>query len=354
MAISHPGSWNLFGKTLPDFSVTERLSDLFGGTRNAQGGSQFSSWSTAPAQLKAQQNLAAQQSVLPAGARTVNGKVLGASTTALSGISGGSSSDGTSTDNSSNYNPAQDELNNLNSVYDYNAEQARNQLSSLSNQYNTSVNEANTNYDQVKNQITGTKTQNLSDIDRQIQSAGSTAQNTQMKNRNILRALGILNSSYAGESLNRPMEQFATQRNELMNMAQQRAQELDDALTSATTQHQQMLDSLKANYDQLVNQVNTDLRFNDRQRADAIKAVNNALAQNIYNLQQQQQSIVNQVSTQKTALAKALQSVNQYTTPQANLSNITAASEVPGQVKPISQQASILDPNQKKLSDLYL
>lgn len=254
-------------------------------------------------------------------------------------------------------NTTNSELDNLNSLYDYNAEQARNQLSSLGTQYQQGVNEANTGFENIKGQIGKTKKQNLSEIDRQIQSAGSTAQQTQMKNRNILRALGILNSSYAGESLQRPMEQFAQQRNDLMTAAQTRSQELDDLLTQKTAEHQNMLAGLRSNYDNLVNQVNTDLRFNDRQRADAIKAVNSALSQSLYNIQQQQQSIAQQVANQKTQLQQALASVNAYTTPQANLSNITSALEAPGQVGSQSkQQASIYgatyDPT-KRLTDLY-
>lgn len=38
---SHAGSWSIFGTPLPDFGVTEKIGDLFGQSRNDQGGSQL-------------------------------------------------------------------------------------------------------------------------------------------------------------------------------------------------------------------------------------------------------------------------------------------------------------------------
>lgn len=86
----HPGAWTVGGYRLPDFSITERLSDAFGGTRNDQGGSQFSSWATAPAQLTANQGLASQQLWASTQTPTFNsGQVLRAYDNAAGGGGGG-------------------------------------------------------------------------------------------------------------------------------------------------------------------------------------------------------------------------------------------------------------------------
>lgn len=248
---------------------------------------------------------------------------MASSTAASSG--GGSLSGGSAPyDPSAALNQQNDALlSSLNTQYDYNAAQAQNQLGDLGNQKDQSLTAINNEMDSVKNQVGTEKTAAQTNNDTQVIDAGSIAHSTQMQNRNILRSLGILNSSAASESLAKPMNEFDKQRAQLGTALSQRFNQLDDFLNTQVASHQAAVQSIQQNYQSLVGKIQTDLRFNERQRADAIKAANSALTGHLADIQSSLLNYQQQVNAAKQQYGtQAAQVIQGYTQPTANLSNI--------------------------------
>ena len=205
------------------------------------------------------------------------------------------------------------ELSAINTQYDQNRESLLSSLGSLETQKNQSLSSLDTQLAGVKTTIGNQRTQAQQSTDSQIQQAGSTAHNTQKQNRNVLRSLGILNSSAAGELLSKPINQFDQIRGQLGVELQNRFTQLDDYLNQRVAEHQNAYQSVINQYNDMVGKIQSDLRFNDRQRTDAVKAANAALSQRIAEIQssvQQYQQAVNQQKQQYEAAASNLSAYN--------------------------------------------
>lgn len=193
----------------------------------------------------------------------------------------------------------------------------------MGNQRDQALTSINNELDSVKNQVGTEKTNAQTNNENQVIQAGSVAAQTQQQNRNILRSLGILNSSAAAESLAKPMNQFDQQRAQLGQQLQQRFGQLDDFLNQQVASHQAAVQSIQQNYQSLVGKIQTDLRFNERQRDDAIKAANAALTQHLSDIQNSLLNYQSQVSALKNQYGQqAAQVIQGYTQPTANLSAI--------------------------------
>ena len=240
-------------------------------------------------------------------------------------------------------------LSSLNTQFDQTSAQLNNQLGYLGTQKDNSLNELNTAFSGVENQAKNQKTASQTNTDNAISQAGSVAQSTQLQNRNILRALGILNSSAGGDLLSKPINEFDKQRASLVAAHLQRINELDDALNQAASQHANAVKSLEDNYSNLVGQIQTDLRFNDRQRADAIKSANAALQQRLSDIQTSLFNYKTQVDAAKANSANTISSIANYTSPTADLSAFQAID--PGAAK-ASGNAQIYDPNYQKKNQI--
>ena len=103
---------------------------------------------------------------------------------------------------------------------------------------------------------------------------------------------------------------------------QQRSQQLDDYLNTVTQQHASAVSGLQNNYAQLVGKIQSDLRFNDRQRNDALQSANAALQTNLANIQSSAQQYQQQVQLMKMQLANSSGGITNYANPQANLGAI--------------------------------
>jgi len=218
---------------------------------------------------------------------------------------------------------AEAELRSLNTAYDQNAANAQNQLSSLSTQRESSLANLQNSLSQVQASVGQSKTSAQTETQNQINKALTTAKDVQKQNRNVLRALGILSSTAAGEALNKPMSQFDQQRAELGQSLLTRIQQLDDFYNQKVTENQSVVKQINDNYNNLVNQIQSDLRFNDRQRADAIRQANSALTQRISEIASQQQQYQQAVKAQQNTYTQQLTELANYVNPQANLSNIS-------------------------------
>lgn len=203
-----------------------------------------------------------------------------------------------------------------NTAYDYNAQQLNDQLGTLGGQKERAIGEIDLGLSGVQNQINSAKTNAQTGTTSQINQAGSIAKSTQQQNRNVLRALGIINSTAAGELLSKPINEFDKQRATLNQAFQQKSTELDDTLTQKTAEANNAKNGIIAQFTDLVGKIQTDLRFNERQRLDAVKQANSALQQRLADIQGSVLQYQQQVNLQKQQFAQSLAQIAAQQNPQ--------------------------------------
>lgn len=286
----------------------------------------------------------------------LSGNILGATTNTLSG---------SNTQEPTYQDPyagvtqsAQDEaaaqLAALNTEYDRNAAEGQAQIDQAGVAKQQGLTTLQNALDEYGNLVKNQKLSAEQSGEKNIQSAGSAARQTQGKSRNILRALGILSSSAAGDILSRPMTEFAGQRAEIKQAITARLQQLDDALSQKTSEHANLVAQLESTYSNLVNGILSDLRFSDRERADAVQAVNAALASKISDIKMAQANWQNQINAQKNALASSTTALSNYANPTADIGAIQNTALNPQQqYNPQRYQASIYGTDKDKLSGIY-
>jgi hypothetical protein len=236
----------------------------------------------------------------------------GGGTSGLSGGGSGSNAAQSATDA---------QLASANTAFDYNRSQLEGQLGSLGTQKTNTLSELQNSLNGVQTNVNQQKTDTQNMGEEQIGEAGSTAKNTQRSNRNVLRALGILNSTYASDALMSPMNEFDIQRAKIGQQVMDNVKKLDDFYNTQLANHQQAVKSVEDQYTTLVGQIQNDLRFNERQRLDAVQAANSALQQRLYDIGQSFTSYQNTVNTQKQNMALALTQL-QIANPTADVNGI--------------------------------
>lgn len=194
----------------------------------------------------------------------------------------------------------------LNTQFDYTSAQLNNQLGTLANQRDQSLGQVDLGLQDIQNQVGTSKTNLGTNTQTQINQAGSTARNVTGQNRNVLRSLGILNSSAAGQILAKPGNQFDEQRAQLGQFLVQKTTELDQYVNQAVKEAAASKDAIVKNYNDLVNKIQTDLRFNDRQRNDALKQANAALSQRLSEIATSVMNYKQQADAQKQQYATTL------------------------------------------------
>src|SRR5690606_538855 len=115
-----------------------------------------------------------------------------------------------------------------------------------------------------------------------------------------------------------------------------RVEQLDDFLNQKTAEHSNAVREIQSQYSNLVGQIQSDLRFNDRQRVDAIRSANAALLQRISEIKQSQFNYQQQVNALKSNYAQGIQEVvNSYTAPSNNTESILSQTfQAPQQKNP--------------------
>lgn len=150
----------------------------------------------------------------------------------------------------------------------------------------------------------------------------STAQDVQKKNRNVLRALGILSSSAGGEMLAKPMNEFGTQAADLQQGLVDRLGKVEDWWMQRQQDFTKAKTDLETQYANLKENISRDLRFNDRQRLTAVKAAASALSQRIQEIQQQKISYENAAKQYSDNLLLQIAQIKMYQNPTADTSAI--------------------------------
>lgn len=168
------------------------------------------------------------------------------------------------------------ELSSLNTEYDRNLADWEAQLGYAGQQKDLALQGITNAQNQLLSDVDLQKTNVLKQQDTAIEEGANVARNTQRMNRNILRSLGILNSSYAGDKLSEPNTVFGKVRADIIGQATSRIGELDSFINNKKMEFTTQIQSINQQYAQMVDQINRDIRFGDRQRADAIQAINAA------------------------------------------------------------------------------
>lgn len=245
-------------------------------------------------------------------------------------------------------------LRSLLTEYDKNRSDLESQYGQLGNERQTGLTNIQNALDEYGNKIKSQETAATTSGDKQIQSAGSAARQTQAKSRNVLRALGILSSSAAGDILSRPMTEFAGQRAEIKQAVQERLQELGDALIAKTKEGATLVKQLESQYAQLIGQIQSDLRFSDRERADAVAQANAAAQSRLSEIRMAQANWKNSITSQANNLLASASSLSNFTNPTADTGAITNTGlNTTQQYNPQRYQASIVTPDKEKLSGIY-
>lgn len=342
------GSWGL-----PEFGITEKIQSILAPNRNlsAQGGSNLFGSQPSSASTPTYNGPISSPGVN----YSTGGSVLGAKTGTLSG-SGQPQSSSYVDPLAGAAGAAQSEgdayLRQLQTEYDRNAEELRAQLGQAGTAREQGLSSLKSAVDEYGNVIGKQKASAEQATAKNIQSAGSTAAQTQAKSRNVLRALGILSSSAAGDILNRPMTEFGTQKAELQQGLIQRTQELDDALAQKTSEHANLVKNLESQYAEIVGNIQRDLRFSDRERADAVAAAKSAVLSRLSEIRMAQAQWQNDINSAKQGLLASTTNLSSYTNPTADLSKISGTGlSTTEQYKPTISQVGIYGDQKKKLTD---
>lgn len=232
------------------------------------------------------------------------------------------------------------ELEAANTEFDRNAETLRGQQDFLGVQRGNTLSSLASEFGNVQNQAKRQKDYATTNNEQQTQDALATAQDVQRKSRNTLRALGILNSTAAGEMLQKPFMQYDQQRARLTTAFNQRINELDDYLNAQAEKHAQAVKEVEANYTNLIGNIQRDLRFNERSRIDAVRSANASLQKTLAEIQSSIMNYKTQVDAAKLNAQNTLSSMNNYTAPTADLNSIKN-SQATGDAAKYSGNASL-------------
>lgn len=246
---------------------------------------------------------------------------------------------------------SQAELQSLNDLYSKNAGDLQQQLGYLGTQKDQALQGLNTDLSSAQQNVSTQKQIGQTDLDQAISDAGNQAHNTQLQTRNVLRALGILDSSAGADQLNKPMNAFDQQRASLVQGHVNRIQQLDDFLNQQMAQHNNAAAQIQAQHQDLVGKIQSDLRFNDTQKADAIKAANAALQQHMADIGTSATNYQNSVNQQRQNFALQLGNILAYKNPTADISKIVGQGlNATNQAFGSPQSISIYDPTKKDQS----
>ena len=150
----------------------------------------------------------------------------------------------------------------------------------------------------------------------------STAQGVQRQNRNVLRALGILSSSAAGEMLNKPISEYGSQAAGLEENLITRKNYIDNWLNERMGEHQTSVKEIENQYANLIGNIDRDLRFNDRQRTDAVRQAQAALSSRMSEIQRSALQYQQAAKQYEDSILSQIANLKLYQNPQADLGGI--------------------------------
>lgn len=238
------------------------------------------------------------------------------------------------------------EIASLNTDFDRLSAMAQSHMDQLGVERGNALSNLNLQKQDLLTQVGQQKTDVANARDKNIAAAGNVARQTQGSNRNMLRSLGILNSSAGGDILSRPLEAFDEQRANFVSEAQNQSFKLDTFINQKSAELAQAAKEVEDNYASLIGNIQSDLRFSDRERAGAIRSANAALSQRLADIKSSMNLYKQQVDSQKANLALQIAELQGYKFPnfdagsfiQSNFFNPTTQGYKPQQVGVYSDQ----------------
>lgn len=238
----------------------------------------------------------------------------------------------------------------INSQYGQNENELNRQLG-LTDQYQTNdLNTLGTQFTGVQNDVQSQRDTANKTVATETGKAADQARMTQKQNRNVLRALGILGSTYAAENLAAPINQFDRQKADLVNWGNEQLGKLDTYLTQKKDEYDNLVRDVQTKYGDLRTKILGDLRYNNQQKADALKAATAGAQQNIANLNLQKANYETQLNQYKQGLTTQIAQMLMQKAPTANLDQIAKQSIAftNNLMGTNPQQVSIYDQNGEK------
>lgn len=174
----------------------------------------------------------------------------------------------------------------------------------------------------VETDVTKQKQVAEENVATEISKAAGQARDTQRTNRNVLRALGILGSTYAAEALQKPMNAFDQNKAELTKWGMDRLKELDTYLTQKKDEFTNTKNEIMTKYADLKAKIQGDIRYSENQKMVALQAARAGAQQNLAQLQQSKATYDQQIESNRQALTTQIAQLLMNKTPSANLDQI--------------------------------
>lgn len=210
----------------------------------------------------------------------------------------------------------------INSQYGQNESELNRQLGMTDTYQGNDLNSLLTQWQGVKSDVGKQKTSAQNTVETETGKAADQARMTQRQNRNVLRALGILGSTYAAENLAAPMNQFDKQKATLVNWGNERLAELDNYYNQKKSEYDNLVNDVKTKYGDLREKIMGDLRYNNQQKADALKAATAGAQQNLANLNMQKAQYEQQIEQYRQSLTTQIAQMLMNKAPNADLNSI--------------------------------
>lgn len=193
----------------------------------------------------------------------------------------------------------------------------------------------------IETDVNKQKTTANESVMTESEKAGEAARSAQRQNRNIMRALGILGSTYAAESLQNPTNELAKQKATFAKWGMDQIASLDSALSQKTQEVNLQKDKILSQYATIKQKINDDIRYTQQQKATSLQALKAGAQQNLAQIEGQRISYQQQLDQQKLAFTQNIAQIILNKNPNADIGAIMAqAQKTTGQMFPTSQQVA--------------
>jgi hypothetical protein len=249
-------------------------------------------------------------------------------------------------------NSAQADLDAALSMYDRLAAQGEQDIITATGQKESALSDIGAQETSAKKRAGSLTEEAQASATKETEKALSTSQDVERKNRNMLRALGILSSSAAGEMLARPGEEFASVKADIGQAFTKRKQQVDDWLTERVGEADRAKNDIINQFNTIVNNIRNDIRFNQRDKINAVQQAQAALQENIAQLNAQAMQFGQAAQQYTQNMAAQVAQLQLYQNPQANISGILSSLMNPGvsNYKPIT--VGTLQPDKDRYNTL--
>lgn len=222
-------------------------------------------------------------------------------------------------------------------LYNYQDEQLRNQEQELNVDKATNQSILEQALRAVLTTAGNTKENIKGQAEAALEQGGSAARQATTKSRNMLRGLGIMNSSAAGDILSRPGTEFQKVSADVNSQLSKGLKEVDDYIMAKTEENATKVQQLLSQYAAMVDRIKTDLRFNGKEKLSALKQATLARNQTLSEIRADQTNMKLEAQRYSNDLAASFGGVDEnlpniqdpsasiastaYTTPQTQTQN---------------------------------